>query len=854
MKIFRPFFSWSIALFCCLLLPVYSWAQQTHALVIGLSQYQSLSPLQFADRDALALVDYLQDQRVPSQQIHFFLNENATRINIVDQLFSLNKTLKAGDRLFFYFGGHGDLEAQLSHENALLLLYNAHKTGYLQGNDFLSMAELKTWLGDFSNKQIEVVFIADACHSGALIGGKEGYSKTQKALHENWGKVTKILSSQAGEYSLEGKQWGGGRGLFSYHLINGLAGRADQNGNQKVSLRELDAYLKTKVAREAAPNVQTPVTIGAPDLMLAKTSPISLKKLIDAERRNIPLISEVTLKNRAVPLENLLARMDTSIVEAYKRFSKSLKEKRLALHDDPKDNALMHYKTLATQRLPDTLLNIMKRNLAAALMQREVDIMLEPRQNARSFFMVQQESIDKAISNLDETALLFGNDHYFYNFLQARKMVLRTLYNKSLKSLETPIDDILSEHKRSTQEKIKTLLRSLELEPNMVSTYLLLFKFYSSDSKRDSATFYLEKVADLLPNNQTINCDAGEIYSRIAYQQNGKPAVHPRALYYLEKAIKLDSSFSRPYVQLSEMYTGRRRDDGYHDFEKAIPILNKIISLYGKPLEELKKMGFDKPMGKSNFAQPSKQRSDFGIMLSQYPWLAYSYAQLGDSLNALKYEQRLIHICKEVNAANFIMQTAMNYYFLFNLDTSFNHLEKSLSFMLSAQKKMETDLAQANAEDKPFQNILYRENLKAIGATYRNLKRYAEAEQYLLKSIAVSVEGFPYLDRMKMMGSGAYLMKDREITFPLGLGIGGPNVYHYRVEAHHELFLLNLEQNKPEVALGWLEKALQVSVKENGNDISGVPYRSSILQTHKNLDVNAFQALYDKYFPDRKKE
>ncbi len=830
------------------------FAQKTYALVIGLSKYKVLTPLEYADRDALALVDYLQDQQIPAEQIRLFLNENATRINIVDELFNLSKVLKAHDRLYFYFGGHGDLEAQLSHDNALLLLYNSFKTGYLQGNDFLSLGELKTWFGNLSSKQVEVVFIADACHSGALIGGQEGYSKTQKALHENWGKVTKILSSQAGEYSLEGKQWGGGRGLFSYHLINGLAGRADQNGNQKVSLRELDAYLKANVARQAAPNVQTPVALGDPNLMLAKTSAINLKKLSDAERRNVPLISEVNLKNRAAPLEDLLVKMDTSIVEAYKRFTRSLKEKRLASHDDPNDYALLHYKMLEKRKVPDTLLNIMKRNLAAALLQREVDIMLEPRQNARSFFMVKEEAVEKAIRNLDETALLFGTDHYFYNFLQARKLVLNTLYTKPSKSLETPIDDILNEYKRSTQQKISTLLRSLELEPNMVSTYLLLSRFYTTDSKRDSAVYYLEKVTDLLPNNLTLNCDAGDIYSRIEYQENGKRLAHPKAIYYLERAIKLDSTFLRPYIQFSEMYTGRRRNDDYHDFTRAIPYLQKSLRLLEKPLEEIKQMGFDKPVGKANFMQPSRQRGDFGLTLSQYLWLEYSYAQIGDSINAHKYEQKLVNTCTEVNAANFMMQAAINYYFLFGVDSSFLHLKKSLAFMLAAQKKMEADLALANIEDQAFQNILYRENLKAIGATYRNLQRYTEAEQYLLKSIAVSVEGFPYLDRMKMMGSGVYEMKDREITFPLGLGIAGQNVYHYRVEPHHELFLLNLEQNRPEVALQWLEKALQVSVKENGNDISGTPYRTSALKTYKNLDVDAFNALYDKYFPKTDKK
>ncbi len=149
-----------------------------------------------------------------------------------------------------------------------------------------------------AKKQVNVVFIADACHSGGLIGGKEGVSKTQKALQESWGRVTKILSCQANEFSLEGKQWGGGRGLFSYHLVNGLTGRADVNKDNKISLAELNSYLKTNVLREANPNVQTPVVLGNEAQFLSNVSKEGLARLDDYEKRNFPVITEVNLKGK----------------------------------------------------------------------------------------------------------------------------------------------------------------------------------------------------------------------------------------------------------------------------------------------------------------------------------------------------------------------------------------------------------------------------------------------------------------------------------------------------------------------------------------------------------------------------
>jgi uncharacterized caspase-like protein len=350
-------------------------SQNTYALVIGISKYKEITPLQYADRDAVAFTEFLKTQNVPESNIKLILNEEATRLNVVDGLYALASKAKAKDRFYFYFGGHGDLEAEISAENSLLLLHESFKKNYFQGSEFIQFFELKEWLGNLAKKQVEVVFIADACHSGGLIGGKEGTAKTQTALTENWAGVTKILSCKSNELSLEGKQWGGGRGLFSYHLVKGLAGYADANKDKKISIVELDKYLTTNVLAKANPNIQTPVVIGNATQQISIANTEGVNKIDALDQTNFALMTEVNTKgNDKKSLEDL-AKLDTTIVETYKKFSKALKEKRIAPHDDSLDCALIHYRKLGTYNLPDNLMQMIKRNMGVGLMQLELDIL-----------------------------------------------------------------------------------------------------------------------------------------------------------------------------------------------------------------------------------------------------------------------------------------------------------------------------------------------------------------------------------------------------------------------------------------------------------------------------------------------
>jgi hypothetical protein len=658
------------ATLCLVFWGLQSYAQQSAGLLIGISQYQHLDSLQYADRDAAAFAEFLKTQNVPDDNIKLFLNENATRFNIVDELYNLSLKLKKGDTFYFYFTGHGDLEAKIGYQNSLLLLYPSLRKNYFQGNEYLQLSELRTWFGEMTKKGVQVVFIADACHSGGLIGGKEGLDKTQRALQESWQGITKILSSQATEYSLEGKQWGGGRGIFSYFLTNGLTGRADANKDKKVSLAELSNYLKTNVVREAAPNTQTPVVQGNTKQILSFSSQEGLKKLAEAERLSFPIITEANLK--ATDPMSMLGGLDNSLVETYQKFTKAIQEKRLNTFDNEKDYALLHYQKLVKKKVPEHLLGIIKRNLGAALTERELVIMKDLREKAAGYLpnnlLMDQNVLPNAIQNLKEAQKILGNKHFLFPFLQSRCWVLeshripfQTVTMMSNGKLPSPqqYKEQDERYKIHQQKKRKMLLDALTLEPNMISTYSLLSSSYRGfmgqsivssgnlETNLDSALYYQAKVVELLPNQSQAHYYLATNYAPIPYTTpDKKSAPHPKAIEHYEKAIQLDTAFRLAYTQLGDLYMGLQiqpngyrdliTDPSHRDYPKAIRCFEALLKMYEQD---------EKKLAQQNLTQLPKGNG-WGPVFGNLISLATNWAKLyllhkmsNDSVKTQKYLQ-----------------------------------------------------------------------------------------------------------------------------------------------------------------------------------------------------------------------
>jgi hypothetical protein len=60
------------------------------------------------------------------------------------------------------------------------------------------------------------------------------------------------IEASIDEVFAEGEQWGGGHGVFTYYLLKGLAGDADQNRDDTVTASELFLYAERQVSKATA--------------------------------------------------------------------------------------------------------------------------------------------------------------------------------------------------------------------------------------------------------------------------------------------------------------------------------------------------------------------------------------------------------------------------------------------------------------------------------------------------------------------------------------------------------------------------------------------------------------------------
>jgi len=239
----------------------------TYAVVIGISDYQnpSIPDLRFADKDAEVFANYLRSNaggKLDQDHLKVLINQEATMAQFANALDWLWEVCKEGDQAIIYFSGHGDVEKKSLTQPGFLLCWDSPAHVYMAGGAF-ALPMLQEVISTLSiQNKAKVVVITDACHSGVLAGSSVGGAHaTASNLAKQYANEVKIMSCQPNEYSIEGVQWGGGRGAFSYHLVEGLYGFADSNNDQLVTLQEMGRYLEDNVTNEVLPISQVPMII-----------------------------------------------------------------------------------------------------------------------------------------------------------------------------------------------------------------------------------------------------------------------------------------------------------------------------------------------------------------------------------------------------------------------------------------------------------------------------------------------------------------------------------------------------------------------------------------------------------------
>lgn len=549
------------------------------ALVIGISNYQDegIADLRFANRDAREFAAYLRTKSgggLKEEQIKLLTDEQATTAQIYSALDWLIESCGPEDQALIYFSGHGDVETKTVRQQGFLLAFDTPKTNYMIGA--VRLSDLNGYLESIvQERKARVIVITDACRSGNLAGGREGASATAAALSSQFQNQVKIMSCQPNELSLEGEQWGGGRGVFSYHLIDGLSGLADANKDSTVTLLELDRYLGNTVPAETDQQ-QFPFTVGMKTAKMAQVDAQELLALM-AKRGINPQFAPVAPKGM---MEAILAQADTSIQKLYEEFQAAVSNQYF-LPTDLKDgrkpgrSASELYDRLSKEVALSSVHSLMKRNFAAALQdesQREINAYLksDPTELEKRW----NNEVEKYKSNpvyLSKAASLLGEGHVLHNQLKAKQYYFEGL----IKRLEggQQLDTLM------LKEALSLTFKALELDSGAAYIYNEIGLIYDEIRKAYMADGIHHNNAFLF-QTQLENYNLAIALAPkwlMPYHNSSRTLREWRKLKEAEeicnKTLSIDSSFVPAYIELDRIcYMSKQ-------YDKCILLNKHLISI-----------------------------------------------------------------------------------------------------------------------------------------------------------------------------------------------------------------------------------------------------------------------------------
>ena len=246
-----------------LALPCFGLGER-YALVVGITGYPHFpecDTLRFADDDARLFASFITSDdggRFRSDNVRFLVNHAATRDGIKDEIRWLGRRVERDDIVYIFFSGHGVVD-DLGWAYFMPYDGDPRKADYrgFRADHFVEELRLK-----ISSRYL--VLFVDACHSGSVLSeglAKEGSANITRSVKQAWENAYKgqdaismaFLSAGCNQRSYEDPALG--HGLFTYYLVKGMKGSADEtataDGDGVVTAGELYRYLLDRVEYHA---------------------------------------------------------------------------------------------------------------------------------------------------------------------------------------------------------------------------------------------------------------------------------------------------------------------------------------------------------------------------------------------------------------------------------------------------------------------------------------------------------------------------------------------------------------------------------------------------------------------------
>jgi hypothetical protein len=608
--------------------PMSKQFKDAKALVIGVSQYQHIKGLNFADRDAIEFTNFLQENDgwgIKEENIQLLTNENAKQGDILMGLQWLLDASVPGEDIVFYFSGHGDVEKVGEEKKGFLLAHDSPKNNYPIGGT-LEISLLDSVLVQLMKKEVKIWVIIDACRSGNLAGGISGKTQTSEALAKQWNNQVRMLSAQPDQLSYEDSLWGGGRGVFSYYLVKGMSGYANANNDTKVTLNELESYLGNNITYQTnytqQPHVEGPnkFSLGVSLLDTVQMQHYNNDK-IEGEV-SLAMISKAGEYEIAMECQQLAEELTTSLTEGFKPSSFHLivntwnKLTTCTKQDVPLALRYHYMRSLINQ-----INDVVNRSLSGEKMGLEPDLKygiqlidkLNEMNVGRPF--LGKEHFDR-VNHYLKTILYTS---YSEEYLANRKLpyLIEMIHADPEDYSWSDVEDFQSELEDYSLEGVKVLATSCDASGKC--SLLIESEFYDVLNVVNTFDFYLEGKLKVMA---LVERDTMLIYTRPSY--NDKTENHINAWNFdrkhnellLEK-LRVDCEFEPTsaylYYSRSLLYSRIKENDS------ALIMLDKCIELSPKWLTPL--------YGKGALLRAMKRNNDAILAFEQVFSLESTYQE-----------------------------------------------------------------------------------------------------------------------------------------------------------------------------------------------------------------------------------
>lgn len=238
--------------------PPQEFRGRKYALLAGISKFAHpgdwMQNLRYADKDAASLYEFLQTPgggKFEQNNMLLLTNEQAKLAEFRQALTEFVAKPGPDDLLIVFLATHGGPDPAAP-QNRYFVLHDTQidklsKTG-------LPMPDLQNYLQQ-NVKAKRMLLLVDTCESAGLLDPQvatRGRANNltnlylEKFLYREEGRAV-ITAADVNEGSLEAAKWGGGHGVFTHYLLEGLRGRADADTNRLVTVGELFRFVRQQV-------------------------------------------------------------------------------------------------------------------------------------------------------------------------------------------------------------------------------------------------------------------------------------------------------------------------------------------------------------------------------------------------------------------------------------------------------------------------------------------------------------------------------------------------------------------------------------------------------------------------------